>query len=156
MPNRKHLHLARRQLDDTLAGFDPILEMAPPAKGWIRAIRNAIGMSGRQLAERLGLSKQSVARMEKDEMAGSLSIKTLRRVAEGLDCVLVYGLVPRTSLEKMVHDQARAIATERLDRVHQTMRLENQELNPNENQEILLGLIENLVDDIPAHFWDVK
>ena len=67
--SRKNLHLVRHQLDETLELFDPVFDLAPPSKGWIRTIRHALGMSGRQLAERLGLSKQSVARMEQDELA---------------------------------------------------------------------------------------
>ncbi len=154
MPSRKNLPLVRQQLDNTLARFDSVFDLAPPPRGWIRAIRNALGMNGRQLAERLGLTQQSVARMEKDETTGALTIKTLRRAAEGLDAVLVYGIVPRESLETMVHDRARLIAGKRMERVGQTMALENQELGPEENEEILLGLIEDLVEKMPSNFWD--
>jgi predicted DNA-binding mobile mystery protein A len=137
---RKNLRLTRQQLDDTLARFDPVFDLAPPSKGWIRTIRGALGMSGRHLAARLGLSKQSVARMERDEIEGALSLKTLRRVAEGLDCVLVYGIVPRTSLEKIVHGRAEKIVSERSDRA--------------EDEEITWGKIEDLVDKMPPDFWD--
>ena len=132
MPSRKDLPLVRQQLDKTLTRFDSVFDLAPPSRGWIRAVRNALGMSGRQLAHRLGLTQQSVARMEKDEIAGALTIKTLRRVAESLDCVLVYGIVPRESLESVVHDRARLIAGERQDTV------------------------EDLVDRMPLNFWDTK
>ena len=153
---RKNRYLTRQQLDETLARFKPVPDLAPPSKGWIHAIRGALGMSGRQLAERLGLSKQSVARMERDEMMGALSIKTLHRVAEGLDCVLVYGMVPRESLEKMVHDQARLIARQRMDLVDQTMRPENQELDTAENEALLMDIVEDLEDGMPSNFWDAK
>ena len=132
MPSRKDLPLVRQQLDKTLTRFDSVFDLAPPSRGWIRAVRNALGMSGRQLARRLGLTQQSVARMEKDEIAGALTIKTLRRVAESLDCVLVYGIVPRESLESVVHDRARLIAGERQD------------------------MVEELVNRMPANFWDAK
>jgi predicted DNA-binding mobile mystery protein A len=154
MSSHKNLNLVRQQLDETLARFDSVFDLAPPSRGWIRAVRDALGMSGRQLACRLGLTQQSVARMEKNEGAGALTIKTLRRVAEGLDCVLVYGIVPRESLEKMVHDRARLIARKRMERVDQTMRLEDQELGPGENGEVLLGMIEDLVEKTPSNFWD--
>ena len=152
--SRKNLHLVRHQLDETLELFDPVFDLAPPSKGWIRTIRHALGMSGRQLAERLGLSKQSVARMESDETKGALSIKTLRRVAEGLDCVLVYGIVPRTSLEKIVHGRAGKIVSERLDHTNETIRDENGVLDPDGHEEIVWGKIEELVDKMPSDFWD--
>jgi len=151
---RKNLRLTRQQLDDTLARFDPVFDLAPPSKGWIRTIRGALGMSGRQLAVRLGLSKQSVARMESDETKGALSIKTLRRVAEGLDCVLVYGIVPRTSLEKIVHGRAGKIVSGRLDNTNEIIRDENEILDPDGNEEIVWGMIEELVDKMPSDFWD--
>lgn len=134
--SRKNLLVVRQQLDTTLARFEPAADLAPPRKGWIRAIRNALGMSGRQLALRLGLSKQSVARMEKDEVTGALSLKTLRRVAEGMDCVLVYGLVPRESLEKMVHDRALTLVSGQMGHIKETMGFED------------------LVDRMPSNFWD--
>ena len=139
MPSKKNLPLVRQQLDKTLARFDSVFDLAPPSRGWIRAIRNALGMSGRQLSIRLGLTQQSVARMEKDEAAGALTINTLRKVAESLDCVFVYGMVPRESLDSMVHDRARLIAGEP---------------DPEENKEITRDMIEDLVDKMPRHFWD--
>jgi len=92
--------LARRQLDAKLECFRPLRDIKPPRKGWIRAIRDALGMTGEQLARRIGANKQRVARIESDESQGRVTIKTLTRVAEGLDCVFVYGFVPRTSLEE--------------------------------------------------------
>ena len=142
----KNLPLIRQQLDTTLSRFEPAADLAPPRKGWIRAIRDALGMSGRQLANRLGLSKQSVARMEKDEMVGALSLKTLSRVAEGLDCVLVYGLVPRASLEKMVHDRARSLVGKRLGHANEARR--------HGGQDQVQDMVEDLVVRMPGDFWD--
>jgi len=153
---RKNLHLVRRQLEETLARFEPVFDLALPPKGWIRAIRGSLGMSGRQLAGRLGLSKQSVARMERDEIKGALSLKTLRRVAEGLDCVLVYGIVPRTSLEKLVYDRARTIVSGHLDNTNQTIHPGNNDLDPAGNEEIIWGMIEDLVQRMPSDFWDTS
>jgi len=59
----------------------------------------------KQLAKRLGVSPPRITQLEADEVKGRVTINTLRRSAEALDCVLVYGLVPRTSLEQMVKQQ---------------------------------------------------
>ena len=98
---------------------------APP-KGWVRAIRDALGMTGVQFARRLKIRPQSVEALEKSEANGSIQLKTLRRAAEALDCTLVYALVPNTSLEGAVSARARKIARRELGRVAHTMKLEAQ------------------------------
>ncbi len=152
--SRKNLLLVRQQLDETLERFDPVFELDPPSKGWIRTIRHALGMSGRQLAERLGLSKQSVARMEQDELTGALSLKTLRRVAEGLDCELIYGIVPRTSLDNVVYGRARTIVAGRLDHTNETIEVDGEVVDPAGHEEVIWGMVDDLVGRMPANFWD--
>lgn len=99
---------------------------AAPPKGWVRAIRDALGMTGVQFAKRLEIRPQSVEALEKSEANGSIQLKTLRRAAEALDCTLVYALVPNTSLEGAVSERARKIAKRELGRVAHTMKLEAQ------------------------------
>jgi predicted DNA-binding mobile mystery protein A len=118
---------ARTRLDERLSALKPAERFQPPPKGWIRAIRDAIGMSGPQLGSRLGVSAQTVDALEKSETAGSIQLSTLRRAAEAMDCVLVYGLVPRKTLDEAVAARARVIALTALGRVSQSMKLEAQE-----------------------------
>jgi predicted DNA-binding mobile mystery protein A len=117
---------ARKYLDDRLSHLKPEGQFAAPPKGWIRAIRDALGMSGVQLATRLGVRPQTVDAIEKSEAGGTIQLKTLQRAAEALDCTLVYALVPRTSLKDMVQRRARSLALRDLDRVDHTMKLEAQ------------------------------
>lgn len=114
-------------LDKRLSDLRPVERFAAPPKGWVRAIRDAIGMSGGQLARRLGMTPQSVADLEKSEAAGKASLETLRRAAAAMDCALVYALVPRTSLEEMVRGRARAIALRELGGVAHSMAIEDQQ-----------------------------
>jgi predicted DNA-binding mobile mystery protein A len=118
---------ARERLDERLAGLKPVDRLRPPPKGWIRAIRDALGMTGVQLANRIGVRPQTVEAIEKSEASGSIQLSTLRRAAEALDCTLVYGLVPNSSLEEAVNQRARKIAIRDLKRVAHTMKLEAQE-----------------------------
>ena len=148
------LKLIREQLDTSLQRFSPLLQISPPQKGWIRAIRDALGMTAKQLASRLGIAQQAVARIEKDELSGSVTIKTMRRVAESLDCVFVYGFVPRKSLEETVVRQAKKVAVQRLSRTSQTMSLENQALSKEENEKMLSELVNDLVNTPPSTLWD--
>jgi predicted DNA-binding mobile mystery protein A len=118
---------ARKRLDERLASGRRQDDLQPPPKGWVRAIRNALGMSGAQLGKRIGVSAQTVDALEKSETAGTLQLKNLRRLAEAMDCTLVYALVPNRPLTQMVDERAREIALHDLSRVAHTMRLEAQE-----------------------------
>ena len=109
--------------------FKPESRFAVPSKGWIRAIRDALGMSALQLGTRLSVKSQSVADQEKSEAHGTIQLKTLRNVAEALDCTLVYALVPNSSLEDAVQTRARDIARKELARIGHTMDLEAQGLS---------------------------
>ncbi len=146
--------LIREQLHTTLVRFQPLLDISIPPKGWIRAIRNALGMSGRQLAERIGVTKQRASFLEKQEIDGSATLKTMQKTAESLDCVFVYGLVPRKSLEEIVRNQAKKVAVKRLTRASHTMSLEDQALGKEENKEILSKMIEEILDVLPSNLWD--
>ncbi|MEI6788214.1 MAG: mobile mystery protein A [bacterium] len=145
--------LIREQLEVSLQRLALLRGVNPPPKGWVRAIRDALGMTARQLAGRLGISQQSVARIEKDELSGSVTIKTMRRVAESLDCVFVCGFVPRSSLEATVRRQAKQLASRRLAQASQTMALEDQALKAEENKKVLSGMVDELVDELPSNLW---
>ncbi len=117
---------ARQRLDERLKALKPEDRFRTPPKGWLRAIRDAISMTGVQFARRLGIRPQSVETLERSEASGSIQLKTLRRAAEALDCTLVYALVPNKSLEEAVRERARKIAERDLGRIAHTMKLEAQ------------------------------
>ena len=117
---------ARRELDRKFisANVEPV--RARPRFGWIRAIRGALGMSQRVLAERLDITQPSVANLERSELEGGITMGKLAEVARALDCTLFYALVPNTSLEETVQRQARRVAADTLGYVGVTMELEGQ------------------------------
>lgn len=100
---------------------------APPRLGWIRALRDALGMSAADLAARMNISGASVRSLEEKEKTGGIRLSSLRRAAEAMDCTLVYAFIPDTSLEETVQRQARTVLDQQMGRVHQTMALEAQE-----------------------------
>ena len=118
---------ARQRLDERLMPLKPEDRFRAPPKGWIKAIREALGMTGVQFAGRLGVSPQSIDALEKSEANGTAQLNTLRRAADELGCMLVYALVPKTSLEGAVAERARKIAIQEMGRVAHTMKLEAQE-----------------------------
>jgi predicted DNA-binding mobile mystery protein A len=152
MKNKKKL--IREQLDNNLQTFEPLKSISPPLKGWIRAIKDALGINGRQLADRMGEHRSRTKQIEQQELTGSVTIKTMRRTAEALDCQFVYGFVPKTSLEETVRARAKQVAAKRLAQANQTMALENQALGTEENNRVLSEMVDELVDAPPPHLWD--
>jgi predicted DNA-binding mobile mystery protein A len=149
----KHRRIMREQLDKTFESLNSIRGLHRPVKGWLRSIREALGMSGRQLADRIGVSQPRVVQMEKDELSGALTLKTLRQAAEAMDCVFVYALVPRTSLEKAMRDQAKIFAEQRFSRTSHTMLLEDQLVSNDERNKMLDAKLEDLIREMPKDFW---
>ena len=126
--------IARQRLDERLSTLKPESRFAAPPKGWVRAIRDALGMSASQLGARLGVKPQTVADLEKSEALGTIQLKTLRKVAEALDCTLLYALAPNSSLEDTIQERARRIARKEIARIGHSMDLEAQGLSKAERE----------------------
>lgn len=130
------LQRARRSLDEKLQPFQPAEQHRPPVKGWIRALRDSLGLSAAQLGARLGVRSQSVDDWEKSEISGGISLDTLRRVGRAMDCTLVYALVPNTSLNETVLRRAESLARAAITGVSHTMALEDQRVAGSLQQQV--------------------
>jgi predicted DNA-binding mobile mystery protein A len=104
-------------------------------------------MSQQALGSRLGISQAAVAKLERAELTGGITIDKLTEVADALDCTLVYSLVPNTSLEDTVQRQARQVAAKRIGYVTTTMALEDQGISEERRDEHL----ETYARDLVAH-----
>ena len=122
-----------------------------PVRGWIKAIREALGMTTGQLATRLGVKQPSIVAIEQSEAKGSIQLATLRRVAEALDCTLIYALVPNKSLETTLRDRAALFARRRRGPVEHSMLLEDQEVTTKDKEKRLNEIIQ---ETNPRLFWD--
>ena len=117
---------SRELLDGHFEEWQHLRRLARPPRGWVRAVREALGMSAAALAARLGTTAGAVTRLEQSEAADRIRLDTLRRAADALGCDLVYLLVPRRPLNAIVRDRARELAHRQVNAVEQTMRLEDQ------------------------------
>ncbi len=113
-------------LDEQFKDWQGLRSLRRPPRGWLRSIRDALGLSTAALAARLGVSATAVTRMEQSEVHDRIQLGTLRRAADALECDLVYVLVPRRPLSEVVHEQALMTARRHAAAVHHTMRLEDQ------------------------------
>ena len=153
--NTRFKRLLLKQISEQLAKFSSLKELGTPASGWIRTIRSALGMSMSQLANRLNLSQPRIHAIERAEVDGTITMNTLRKVAEALDCELVYAFIPREGLEAMRQQQARSVAEKLMDRVSHTMALEKQEVSKETTEFQLQELINELLNEHPKKLWEV-
>lgn len=146
--------LIREQVDLKLKKLSPLLSPDLPDRGWIKLIREALGMSTNALAKKVGIDQSRISRLENAEIDGDLRLSSFKKVAEALDMKFVYGFLPKSSLEDIVYAQAKKIALERMNKVSHTMRLEAQELSSDEEKKVLNDLIQKILIEQPKDFWD--
>lgn len=124
-----------------------------PGEGWIRTFRKALGMSSPQLAMRLDVSKSQASQMERMETEDRITLKQLRRVADALDCDLVYALVPRKSVDSMIRNRAMLKAEQLVSKTDVQMKLEAQQLSNEKLLEQVKFETERLVREMPRDLW---
>ncbi|GAW86885.1 conserved hypothetical protein [Bathymodiolus platifrons methanotrophic gill symbiont] len=147
--------LTIQQLDETLAKLNHQAPVTRPARGWIYEVRNALGMSARSLGERIGLSQPRISLMEKGEVDGSISIKTLEKAAHGLGCRVVYTLVPEEgSLQAMRIKQALKKAQQMNQYTELHMGLEDQATGDDFKEQSIKLMADESLRKWPRDFWD--
>jgi len=147
-------HLIREQLQKTVDRLESIRSVRQPVRGWLRSVREALGMSSKQLAERLGVSGPRITGLEKSEQIGSATINTMRQAAEALDCVFVYAVIPREDFTATIHNQAKTLARRRMNNVTHSMLLEAQQLSDSDQQKAIETEVENIMRTMPKELWD--
>lgn len=123
-PPPEHLK-AQLHIDEQLAPLKA-LNLARPQSGWIRTIRTALRMTQAELAAILQINQKSLHALEISEAQKKIRLESLEKVADALDCDLVYALVPRDTLHSHYRDRARTIITEQIKSIENMMELENQ------------------------------
>jgi len=144
---------ARRLLDKRLKSLQNNNEIARPPRGWIKAIREALGMTTAQFARRLGVSQPRAVTIEMGEITGAITLETLERAAQALDCQLVYALVPRKPLSVLVEERATQVARRRLAATRHSMRLEAQSVAAADEEEQIRISARRLVEKSGSALW---
>jgi predicted DNA-binding mobile mystery protein A len=123
-----------------------------PQVGWIRFIREALGMSSKALAHRLGVTPATMSETEKAELDESLTLKRLRRVADGMNCELVYYLLPREDVSVMVKKRAEHVAREKVMQMQLNMEYEDQAVREEFLRELVEAEVRRLMNS--KKLWD--
>jgi predicted DNA-binding mobile mystery protein A len=123
----EYRELRLNQLGAALAAFDGTRQVVRPHRGWLRAVRQALGLSRPQVAKAMGVKPQSIMDFEETEAHDRITLRNLRRLADAMDCELVYAIVPKSgTIRELAERRLRNEATERVRAVEHTMALENQ------------------------------
>jgi predicted DNA-binding mobile mystery protein A len=145
--------LRLEQLQAAVKAYEILLTKRAPSRGWLKEIREALGRTERQQAQRLGISGSTLHQSEQSEAEERISLGQLRKLADGLDCQLVYALVPRKPLTEVVQDRATQLAKEEVYGVAHTMGLEDQRPTDERIQKQVARRAEELLRGKWSNLW---
>ncbi len=146
--------LMRKQLDRQFQQLEKLKEYIEPQEGWVKLIRNALGMTTYQLAKRLGVSQSRIIKIESAARDHTIKINTLAQAAEAMNCRLMLVLVPETSLEDIIEKQAAHVAKKKVEYIAHSMKLENQSVDNKEIKEEIEELKQQLLQGPEKGLWD--
>jgi len=150
---RDYKKLKLEQTEELLRPFQRLSRAQSPRGGWVRAIREALGMSGAQLAARLNVTRQTIKDLEHSEANGKITLESLNKLAAALGCRVVYVLVPEKPLEEMQRDRARDIAESLIKPVSHSMKLEAQAIGERQERRQRERIIQGLLQGNPKKLW---
>jgi predicted DNA-binding mobile mystery protein A len=144
--------LPLQQLDKTLSLWRS-LPRSRPSGGWLRAVRQTLGMTTRQLAKAVGVTQAAVVGAERTEARGDITLTTLQRYAAALGCELTYALVPKRPLQEVVEERAERIARDEVSRVKHSMALEDQSTGREHLEREIAELRRKLMEGKRSRLW---
>lgn len=144
--------LALQQIDKTLGPWRS-LPRSRPTGGWLRAVRQALGMTTRQLAKTVGVTQAAVVDAERNESKGDITLATLQRYAAALGCEVSYVLVPKLRLQQMVEERADLVARDQVARVRHSMALENQQTDKEHLEREVAEIRRKLLEGKRSRLW---
>ena len=151
---QSYTKLKLKQVEELVQPFRRFPRVPPPRGGWVRAIREALGMSAQQLGARVRVTRQTVENLERSEAQGKITLDSLNKLASALGCRVVYALVPEKPLAEIQHDRAREIAEGLMKSASHSMSLEAQSVNEKERRRQGERMIETLLQGNLKKLWN--
>ena len=133
-------------------------DLTLPPEGWLRTMRKALGMSGAQLARKMGVTRALISQAESNEVSGSVTIKTMQKMAEAMGCRFVYAVLPPKGKESedVIFAQAMKKARAIAERTDGHMALEGQSLAKATLDNQIERLAHKLAREMASDFWKDK
>lgn len=151
----KKQKLILEQIDSKLLLLKKVERLSIPATGWVFAIRQALGMSLRQVAFRMGITPQSVREIEQREKEGTVSLKVIRQFGKAMNLKFIYGFIPeKGKLEDMIEKRAYELAKEIVGRTSVSMNLEDQGNSQVRIKKAVSEKADDIIREMPRYLWD--
>ena len=129
-------------------------KLSRPEIGWVKTIRETLGMNTRQVGKRCNVSSERIIRIESDEMEGRTTLATLEKIAQAMNCRLVYAIVPNDGMIEFIEKTAEDKAKTQLQQTSHHMALEDQKISIESMKEQIHFLKEELLKNNIKHIWD--
>jgi predicted DNA-binding mobile mystery protein A len=154
--NKDVLKTQRRILDQRFTTIRGLSLIQKPKSGWIKAVREGLGMTGAQLASRMNIAPSNVTILEGRESQSKTTLESMERAAKALGCKFVYAILPDDTLEKMIQAQAEKAAEELVRNVHHHMKLEKQNVEEDVRKEQIRSLAAEIKEKMDKRLWSTK
>ena len=151
---RDYSELKLKQTEELLQPFRQLARAQAPRGGWVRAVREALGMSAAQLAARLNVTRQTIRDLEQSEATGTITLESLNKLASAMGCKVIYALVPEKPLDEMQRERASKIADSLVKPVSHSMKLEAQSISERDEQRQKDQIVRKLLEGDPKKLWD--
>lgn len=124
------------QIDRRIEALRSVKEKAQVRGGWIKYMRQALGLTMQELATLVKLPASNIAQAQKREVEGKISLELLNKFAQAMDCEVVYSFVPKKDIRTFIHDKAMEKARSTLQNADLHMKLEDQKVSGAEDERI--------------------
>lgn len=144
----------RSMVNNTAAS---LTQIKIPPEGWLRTVRSALGMSGAEVAKKVGVTRARVTKAEHAELDGGITLKSMQAIAEAMGCRFVYAVIPPSGhIEDVITAQARKKAMAIVTTTSTHMALENQILPDDKIAQEVERLTREIAQERPSDFWSDK
>lgn len=152
---RNQRKLLIEQLDQKLQPFSQTRKVMVPERGWTNTIRTTLNMTMAQLGAKLNITRQGVKRIEESEANGTITLNSLKDVANAMDLKLVYALVPKNgSINDLIQIKAEKLAQKIVLRTNQNMKLEDQGIGDDKIAKTIMELADEIKREMRKSLWD--
>ncbi len=126
-----------------------------PKSGWIKKIRKLLCMKSNQLAKKMQINQSAVSQLERSEIEKNITLKSLEKAADALNCDLYYAFIPRQPIQTLLIEKATQLITSKFNQAAATMDLEDQSVPPPSKDRILtLATVLTMEPKNLSEVWD--
>ena len=125
-----------------------------PPEGWLGTMRTALGMTGAQLARRMGVTRGAVSSFEKAELNGGITLKSMQKLAQAMNARFVYAVIPEDDVNTVIERRAQKRAHALVQEAGIQMALEEQSLSSDRLEAEVMRVAKELLEKRQSELWN--